>query len=316
MKNKAKTMRATLAATILAAVSFAGSISEIEAADPVEIGHVLGLRSREMTKDYRIAMELMMERVFEEFGVSTSMNAFETAEEALEAFWSGEVDVTEISSLDLVLLPKEKRDRMRIVGVVNLDEDHFKKYQLVAAPGTKLEDLEGEPVHVVGRGEWNVGRRWLELELIEKFGKSSDEFFGKITVVDYEQPNEVVLPTFFGKSKACLVMSHQIDLLAELNPQLSVRLKPILSSPEMMGLSFVIRADYGDAKIKELQESTAKLHTTPDGQQAFTLMKVSRMSGASEADLLSLEAIAKRMKENEKAEFIAALPKGIGAEED
>ena len=300
---------------IAAAASVLLQGTQSRAGDPVEVGHVLGLRSPAMTKDYRIALELMMKRVFAGFGVDISMNAFETPEEALDAFWRGKIDVTEISSLDYALLPEEKRKKMEIVGVVNLAETKFKRYALMAKPGTTLEQLEGEPIHVVGRGDWNAGKRWLEIEIGEKFGKSAAEYFGEITVVDFEDPNEAVLPTFFGKSKACLVMEHQIDLLAELNPQIAVRLKPMKVSPQMLGVIFAIRADYEKHDIEKLKVSTEKLHTTPDGQQAFTLMKVVRMSRGSEEDLGEMHKLVKRIEALDKA-YIASLPTGIEHEGD
>jgi len=311
--NLHPTLKAAIA--LIALVGFLCPASNAGADEELQVGHVLGLRSPEMTKEYRIALELMMERVFSEFGVDISMKSFETPEDSLTAFWSGNIDVTEISALDFALLPEDKRALMEVVGVVNLTETKFKRYQLLAAPGTSIESLKGQPIHVIGNGEWNVGRRWLELELLERFGMTSEDYFGEITVVDYENPNEAVLPVFFGKSKACLVMDYQLDLLKELNPQIGKRLAPIESSPEILGVLFAIRADYGKQKIENLKRTTERLHTTPDGQQAFTLMKVERMSAFESGDLKNMEDIARRLQNLDQT-MIATLPGGVGNEGD
>ena len=279
------------------------------AEEPIKVGHVLGLRNPEMTKEYRIAIELMMKRVFAGFGVVIEVKAFNTPEEELAAFWDGTIDVAEISALDYVAQSVEQQEAMELVGTVAISESKTKRYELLATPGTKLEKLEGQPIHVVGRGEWNVGRRWLDIEIRERFGKSADEFFGDITVIDYEDPNEAILPAFFGKSKACMVIDSQLELLSELNPQISQRLKPIIVSPEMLGVLFAMRADFGAARLERLRSASERLHETADGQQAFTLMKIVRLERVVDDEFSNMRSLIDRAR-GLGADIIAILPTG------
>ena len=265
-------------------------------AEPVRVGYVLGFRSANMTQEYRIAIEVLMKKVFDSFGHDVEMCAYDTPAAVLDAFWEGEVDITELSSVEYSLLDEDKRAELDVVAAVNMSESSMQEYLLLAPEGASLESLSGKTVRLAGRGDWNVGVEWLNMIMQERLGKGPVEHFGKCELLDFEEAGDIVLPTFFGKADACLVMRHQFDLLCELNPQIAKRLRVIETSPPVLGIVFVHRKSFDKMDTEELTEIASKLHTTPDGEQACTLMKIKRLSKVLPKELAAMEPFAKSVE--------------------
>ncbi len=285
--------KAAIAAAVLMGAAGAAPSA---AAEPVTVGYVLGFRSPAMAQDYRIAIELMMKRVFKSFGQEVEMRPYETPDDVLAAFWAGEVDITELSSLEHALLPESRRAQLKVTSVVVLDEGPTSEYRLLAKKGETLESLKGKRVRLCGRGDWNLGIEWLDQHLVEEVGAPAFQHFGSCELVDFEEAGDLVLPTFFGKADACLVMGHQFDLLSELNPQLGKTLVPIAVSPPMLNVLFVHRTDFSKMDHEEFADISASLHTKPDGAQGFTLMKIKRLMRISAGELERMRPVAERIR--------------------
>jgi len=265
-------------------------------AEPIRVGYVLGFRSAKMTQEYRIAIEVLMAKVFKGFGHEVKMVAYDTPAAVIDAFWEGDVDLTELSSVEYSLMDEDERSQLRVAAAVNLGEESTQEYLLLAPEGESLESLAGTTVRLVGRGDWNVGVEWLNQVLQERVGKGPMEHFGKCELLDFEDAGDVVLPTFFGKADACMVMRHQFELLCELNPQIAKQLKVVESSPPILGLLFVHLKSFDKMDVEELTEIASSLHTTPDGEQACTLMKIKRLSKVRPEQLVAMESFAKKVE--------------------
>lgn len=265
-------------------------------AEPIRVGYVLGFRSAKMTQEYRIAIEVLMRKVFKSFGHDLEMRGFDTPVDVLDAFWAGEIDITELSSVEYAMMDTEQRASLKVAAAVDLSEAPTQEYLLLAPEGETLESLAGKTVRLAGRGDWNVGVEWLNLLLQNEFGKGPVEHFGKCELLDFEEAGDIVLPTFFGRADACLVMRHQFELLCELNPQIGTKLRVVAASPPMQGLLLVHRASFDKVDHEELSDIATKLHTTPDGAQACTLMKIKRLSKVSRENLASMEPFAKAIE--------------------
>lgn len=267
-------------------------------AETVRVGYVLGFRSPTMNQDYRLAVKLLMDRVFKGFGVDMTLHPYEHPQDVLDAFWKDEIDVTELCALDYALLTDKQRGELFVTTACHLGESRQQKYLLLAPRGSDFESLSGKRILVGGKGEWNLGLRWLQMEAARRSGKPASSFLSGMELLDYENPSQCVLPTFFGKADSCLVLAHQFELLCDLNPQLKTKLEVVAESPDLLGLLFVTKKGITKIKPGEVADVASKIHTTASGQQAFTMMKITRMSQPEEADYESVLKLAEDMREH------------------
>ncbi len=139
----------------------------------------------------------------------------------------------------------------------------------------RLEDLKGKDIVISGNSMMNLGRVWLETQIMESGFPSMEAFFGK--AVGVAKASQAVLPVFFGKNDACLVNRQGFNTVTELNPQLAKDLKILAQSPGYPICVICIRKDYDPAYRDVLLDALAQLHLEPRGQQILTLFKVTKL---------------------------------------
>ncbi|MEZ5326411.1 MAG: hypothetical protein R3F19_15280 [Verrucomicrobiales bacterium] len=137
--------------------------AEMDAGQPVRIGYLLGLRAKSLQTEYKLAVKLLMDRVFKDLHLPVKLIGFETPEDALSAFSREEIDVTEMGGLELLLMDPAERQRLSIVTVSQLGDASLVEYLLLVPPGKTLEQLKGGVVKLVGSSDWNQGLNgWMQ----------------------------------------------------------------------------------------------------------------------------------------------------------
>ena len=166
-----------------------------------------------------------------------------------------------------------------------------------------VDDLRGKTATVLYNNMATLGRPWLETRLLEQGLGSPDKFFASCEGVT--KPSAAVLPVYFGKVQACIVDEASLNLMVELNPQLSTVLIPLAQSePLMNGIICFSRAGWPSPQARaDMRRSIANLEQEPSGQQLLNLFKCSRLVTFEPAHLESVRRLFARHRQ-----LLAAAP--------
>ncbi len=116
------------------------------------------------------------------------------------------------------------------------------------------------------------------------------------TAKSVEKPSQAILPVFFKKKDACLVMRRVFQTVVELNPQIGKDLVVIAQSPPILRGILAFRQEYSDKLKRSVSKSLAELHTHPQGRQILTLLKYDKLVKFKPAYLRSVEPFYDSLK--------------------
>jgi len=172
-----------------------------------------------------------------------------------------------------------------------------------ASGSSDVADLRGKNILSCSRSETDMGRIWIETLLNEEHLERAEHFFGSITHV--LKPSSACLPVFFGKLDACIVNNAGWEVLTEMNPQLSSKLRIIATSPPFLEGLLCIHVKHKDFR-EELLQSLLDLHRDPEGKQLLMVFKGERVLPVSERDIDTSRELWR------KYAMVAAVPNHLG----
>jgi len=134
-----------------------------------------------------------------------------------------------------------------------------------------LADLRGRSLVLHDGPNTSMAEPWLTVSLWREDLESPKQFLGHMT--RNTKLSQVVLPVFFGQSDACVVTRRGLNIMAELNPQLSRKLKVLLASPKVVSSFFSCRKDY-PAHLKEpIFDRLLNVRVSATAKQLMTLFQ-------------------------------------------
>ena len=200
---------------------------------------------------------------------------YANASEFVAALRAEEVDFFPLSSLDFVRLEQDLEVEPVAINQSEGKDPRSSLLLLTSRESTDLRDFVGGSLIIDRSHSFGLDRIWLESLLMESGFGSPEETFGSVTWVD--KPGRALLPAFFGKCDLCLATRRDWEVLAELNPQLSHRLKPAAESGKLIMAVLAFRKGYDSARMKRFVDDLTHLHETPAGKQVLTITKTERI---------------------------------------
>jgi ABC-type phosphate/phosphonate transport system substrate-binding protein len=141
-----------------------------------------------------------------------------------------------------------------------------------------LSDLRGKSLHHFWRTGSNTGLAWLEVTMARgRLGRASYFF---TTTKQAKQPQECVLPLFFGKVDACL---------REMNPQLET-LQVVARATSLIECLIAMPVAPHPYR-QELLDAILALHSSPRGRQLLMVFKTGRLVRIAPGDLDAARAV-------------------------
>ena len=227
--------------------------------------------------DARAAMQVWLKRISEEFGLTlvyppsvfepfTSLAAA-LRNDALDGLISNIFEYRQVMSLldrSTIVIPVQK-NRLRYVLVTR------------AGDNTKnLAALRARKLLVLDNLYTSLAPVWLSNTLDEAGYPQPQTFFAAVTKPT--RATQAILPVFFGQADACLVTEHAFLTLCELNPQVGLRLKPILTSPEVATLLWTFGRKTSLKDQQRLVRILEGIADTSVGRQVMTLFQCDRLT--------------------------------------
>ena len=158
-------------------------------------------------------------------------------------------------------------------------------------PIQDLAGLQGRKLSCYENPRTSLALIWLDTVLRQQALPLATTFFGQVARTP--KLSAAVLPVFFRQSDACLVDRLGFDTMCELNPQVGKQLKVVAVSPAFVPMLFCMRPDYTPAIKGRIIDALAQLHTSPAGQQVFTVLQFEKIQTAGISCLDSaLEVLA------------------------
>lgn len=155
------------------------------------------------------------------------------------------------------------------------DGDMTEEYLLVVrknSPVKELKDLMGGSLSILKNARTALSIVWLDVKLARSGMPSAAYFFNRMKSAD--NISKALLPIFFGKEDACLVTRKSFEIMAELNPQISHRLKILTASKGYIPGFLAFRKNY-QSKIKEIALNRFEFWSqVPAGHQILTIFQV------------------------------------------
>ena len=135
-----------------------------------------------------------------------------------------------------------------------------------------IKDLSGGVLRFLKNRRTVLSTIWLDVKLAEAGLPGTKHFFDQM--VPANKISGTLLPVFFGKADACLVTRKGFDTMAELNPQISHRLKILAASKEYVPGFLGFRKNY-QSGIKDIVVNNIRnWHQTPAGYQILTMFQM------------------------------------------
>ncbi len=175
----------------------------------------------------------------------------------------------------------------------------------------RIDDLRGRSLAFRQNVRDSLAPVWFETLLLKSGLGQTHQFCSRVT-----QPAklaQVILPVFFRQTDACVVDRRGFQTMIELNPQVGQQLIILASSPRVVPVAFLFRADYSDPAKAQIIAEIEDVHATIAGQQAFTLFQCDSLVVRSASALDSaLELLSAHARLSEAAIHVASAKAKVG----
>jgi len=231
-----------------------------------------------LPKDAEVAVDLWMKHLIEIWAEDYVQKTvfFDDLSELVEAVKAGEFDLVSISTLEYF----EIRDQIEVTPsfLGNFGDSPTEEYIILTHGDsgiTGLSQMRGKKLIIESKIRGKLSLLWLDTLLMKKGLPESEDFFARVDRRD--KVSQVILPVFFQKADVCIVTRRAFDAMAELNPQTGQKLKILAASPGFLQIvSCMYNHSSEDIKAR-MRESYLRLSEEPEGKQALTLFRISKV---------------------------------------
>ena len=243
-------------------------------------------------KDAQAALEMWTKQVSKntEIPMTNKVSIYPDETAIIQAIKRKELDLVIMSSL-LYLKIKEAvpLEPIFVPSYKNIIGDEFLLLVHRDAGITRLKQLQNRTILIQTKiSPTSVHTLWLNSLLREEGLPAYERLFRSAKSVD--KPSQAILPVFFKRADACLVMRRTYETVAELNPQIAQELVAIAHSPPILRGIILFRKDYNDRFKQVVTKSLAGLDTHPQGRQILTLLKYDQLVPFKPDYLKSIES--------------------------
>ena len=117
-----------------------------------------------------------------------------------------------------------------------------------------------------------INEMWFELLCPENGIKDKENFFKKIEYV--ESPSKTILAVFFDKADACIATSFSFDVMNEMNPQISTKLKILAKRENLVNDLFCLRNNMDEELKNTIINYGLEIDKKPKTEQIYKIFKI------------------------------------------
>lgn len=139
-----------------------------------------------------------------------------------------------------------------------------------------LEDLKSRHLLVFSDSDAGLEDAWLNRELARRNLPAARDFFRLI-----DRPMSAprtVLPVFFRKADACIIPASLLELVAASNPQVKMRLLPLVQSEAFLTTVMCLREDFPAKARTTLINAAVQISSQPEAGNFISMTRVSQVT--------------------------------------
>jgi ABC-type phosphate/phosphonate transport system substrate-binding protein len=249
-------------------------------------GSLEALHDRAVT-DAEIAFQLLFNELLAEVDVQFKIKIYEDHNLLIDKFKRGDLHAIFLSSLGFLDINELFHPTGRYVVQYG---DSLKQRSLVLVNReTHQSDLKS-----LRNGKFSystghlIGRRFLDVSLLEQNLPHSEDFFSHI--IEVKDANTAIVDLYFKKVDIVVVPEFSYLLALELNPQISESIEVISRSDPMIYQIVGLRHDFPQKTIDRFEPYILSTNPSPRIQQMFKNFRMNQIHRATQ-DVLS-ETIA------------------------
>ena len=205
--------------------------TESSSYDPFLVGGSLESMHSGSVSDAEISFQLLFNEILAGLDIRFTIKIYDDDLTLLEHFEKGEVKAFFISTLRFLDIEEDVHPTARYV--VQYGPTLKQRYLLLTRNSERALDLHDfKNQRLSFSTGHHVGKRFLDVTLMEQGLPSSDRFFSLVALT--KDANSAIVDLFFHNTDMALVPEHSYQLAKELNPQIGEKISVLISSDPMI----------------------------------------------------------------------------------
>jgi len=182
-----------------------------------------------------------------------------------------------------ILLPEEflKLNRFGLlepIAVSLRNNSVYDVYQIIVSKESNIKDLKDlkDKSILIGYSSGDDNPHlWLDHLLSSKGLGRKEKYFESVEVSEKSLP--VILKVYFGQADACIISADNLNIAAEMNPNLGKDLIVLETSKPILRAILADRKSKTEKNKKLLVENLLNLDNTSEGKQVLTLFRIDKL---------------------------------------
>jgi ABC-type phosphate/phosphonate transport system substrate-binding protein len=259
--------------------------------DIIQVGGSLeALHDRAVT-DAEIAFQLLFNELLAEVDIQFQIKIYDDHNLLIDKFSRGDIQAIFLSSLGFFDID----DKIHPTGryVVQYGNSLKQRSLALVNRDANEKDLESlrNTIFSYSTGHL-IGRRFLDVSLMEQGLPHSDQFFSQI--IEVKDANTAIVDLYFKKVDIIVVPEHSYLLATELNPQIAESIHVLAKSEPMIYQIVGVRHDFPQGKIDKFEPFILSTTTTPRIQHMFKTFHMKQIHRATEEVMRETKALNDR----------------------
>ncbi len=261
---------------ILFAAFFANptDIAGVESED-IRAGYSVGSFRAVNPKDAEVALKIWFSQLCRQSGLhfnKIEAHLFANLSDLIAAINNQKVDFVGLNSVDYIMIRNNVQLEPALVTLFG--NDYGNEYVLLVNKELNVHNLSQLKARKIFlyMGSSPIPLLWLDHLLKEQGLPGKDRFFSSYK--EAEKASQAIFPVFFRQADACIVPRRAFETSSELNPQISQKLEPLLTSPLFADSLVLFRKGYNSDKKKKLIDVGLNFNKFPEGRQVLTLFQI------------------------------------------
>jgi ABC-type phosphate/phosphonate transport system substrate-binding protein len=253
-----------------------------ETTEEINVAYYSGIDSKQLYKNSRSALNIWVndftKNIHKNIHKNINMNIYTNKEEIFKDYISNKMDIVAISAHSY-LLNKKKYDDYSI-DYWELRRSEIKPlqkmYLLVNTDSNinSILDLKNKKIGIDIENKF--GKIFFEKTYLDGSKKNANDIISKI---DYNKSNSLLLKTYFAKYDAAVITSYEYEVMIELNPAITKKIKILKSSPEIFPHIIILFHKNNIGKnIKTFKSTLSEFFKSENKQELFDILEIKDLS--------------------------------------
>jgi ABC-type phosphate/phosphonate transport system substrate-binding protein len=259
--------------------------------DVIQVGGSLEALHNRAVTDAEIAFQLIFSELLAKVDIQFQIKIYDDHNLLIEKFERGDIDAIFLSSLGFFNID----DMIHPTGryVIQYGDSLKQRSLVLVNRDSNVRDLKSlRNANLSYSTGHLIGRRFLDVSLMEQGLPHSDQFFNQI--LEVKDANTAIVDLYFKKVDVVVVPEYSYLLAQELNPQIAESIQVLTSSEPMIYQIVGVRHDFPQWRIDKFEPYILSTTPTPRIQQMLKNFHVNQIHRATKEVMRETKALNDR----------------------